>query len=194
MAHTSYNQPEALRLLALDSEEAFNEIFAAHYAKINGFAFRFLKDKELAKEVVQEVFIIIWQKRKDLIHINNFDAYLYTTTSHLAIASLKQIAKRDVAKQAFLDDLSIDDDPTYHTLLINEVERVVELLPPQQKLIFRLAKKEGLSYEAIAKKLKISPQTVNWHLKIAYAFIREKVPHYASTAVVFLFSFLGIGG
>src|SRR5690349_19565249 len=147
-------EKKVLELLAQGNEFSFTLLFDHYRGRIFSVALKFLKSRELAEEVVQEVFLKIWSRREDLTRVLDFEAYLFTVARNLIFDLIKDIAKETTTRNDFINriqqTISADQDlieEQYHALL-NEA---VRQLPPQQKQIFRLAKMEGLSHQAIAE-------------------------------------------
>lgn len=182
-----YNPDEEKRvldLLAQGNEFAFTLLFDHYRARIYGVALKFLKARELAEEVVQEVFLKVWTKRQQLTGIVNFEAYLFTIARNLIFDFIKDIARDTVGKKQLEKTLQHTVD-TERPLLEEQYEKLlheaVSQLPPQQKQIFRLAKEEGLSHQAIAEQLQISRLTVKTHMAKALHKIRQNLQHHIVT-------------
>jgi RNA polymerase sigma-70 factor (family 1) len=174
-------EKKVLELLAQGNEFAFTLLFDHYRGRIFTVAVRFLKSRELAEEVVQEVFLKIWTRREDLLTVLNFEAYLITIARNLVFDLVKDIARETITRNDFVSNvqqpIGADEgliEEQYRELL-NEA---VSQLPPQQKQIFRLAKVEGLSHQAIAEQLHLSRLTVKTHMAKALQSIRENLQHH----------------
>lgn len=177
-------EKKVLELLAQGNEFSFTLLFDHYRGRIFSVALKFLKSRELAEEVVQEVFLKIWSRREDLASVLNFEAYLFTVARNLIFDLIKDMAKETTTRNDFINriqqTISADQDlieEQYHALL-NEA---VSQLPPQQKQIFRLAKVEGLSHQAIAEQLHLSRLTVKTHMAKALQSIRQNLQHHIIT-------------
>lgn len=184
--HKLYNERKLVELLAEGSEYAFTRVFDRYRPRVLGTALRFLKSQELAEEVVQEVFLKLWLRREDLKGVLNFEGYLFTMARNQIFDCLKGLAREAAAKTQLSYGLENLDDSSnalleeqYGELLNN----VVNQLPPQQKQIFRLAKMEGLSHQAIAERLHISRLTVKTHMAKALQTIRHNLKQHLITFV-----------
>jgi RNA polymerase sigma-70 factor (family 1) len=183
-------EKKVLELLAQGNEFAFTLLFDHYRGRIFTVAVRFLKSRELAEEVVQEVFLKIWTRREDLLTVLNFEAYLITIARNLVFDLVKDIARETITRNDFVSNvqqpIGADEgliEEQYRELL-NEA---VSQLPPQQKQIFRLAKVEGLSHQAIAEQLHLSRLTVKTHMAKALQSIRENLQHHIiSICLLFL--------
>ena len=186
-ARRSFNQEAVARRLAGGDIAAFNEIYAAYSSIVYKEAYRLLRSSELAKDLVQEVFTLLWDKRASFTKVEHLRAYLITISKNLAYQYLLRLSKEVVAK----DDLSFSLNPatnsTEQAVNFNELERLLEqavdALPDRQRDVYTLASNKGLDNGAIAEHLNISPNTVKNHLMAAKKFIRKILQH----AALFIF-------
>lgn len=157
-----HNDPRAFRLL-----------FEALYPELMRFTLHYVKVRETAEEIIQDVFLKIWQIRATLLTILNFRAYLFTTTRNL---SLNYLQRKSQSVPAYFDsatelELAGADANPQQTLELMDMEQriraAVDALPPQCRLIFQLVKEQGLSYREVADLLTISPRTVDTQIGIA---------------------------
>jgi RNA polymerase sigma-70 factor (ECF subfamily) len=191
-----YNEATILKLLAQDNAMAFAQLYAQHHDRVFRYAFRFLRSRELALEVVQEVFMRLWRYRQRLSEVNNFEVYLFSIKKNVVYKKLADLAQQHVAEREFASSLSLEDGGTDHPLreeqLQEALRRVVSDLPPQRRQIFQMAKEDHLSYQEIASQLKISPFTVKEQLKLAYRQVRDKLrPFYPSSIILPIVHYLG---
>jgi RNA polymerase sigma-70 factor (ECF subfamily) len=183
-AHKPYDEKEVLELLGQGSEYAFTQLFDHYNGQILNAALRFLKSRELAEEVVQEVFLKVWVKREEMVKAVNFEGYLFTMARNQVFDGIKLLAKETTTKKEFARGVG-QVGGTDHPLIEKQYQELlleaVDLLPPQQKQIFNLAKIEGLSHQAIAEQLHISRLTVKTHMAKALQSIRQKLQRHITT-------------
>lgn len=179
-----YNPAEerrVLKLLAQGNAFAFTLLFDHYRNRVYAVALKFLKSPEFAEEIVQEVFLKVWTKRQDLINVLNFEAYLFTIARNIVFDFLKDLAKEAVKKKDLtnlLREVVGPDQPFIEEQYRQLLQDVVSRLPPQQKQVFRLARVEGLSHQAIAEELHISRLTVKAHMAKALQTIRQNLQHH----------------
>lgn len=182
--HKPYDEKEVLEQLGQGNEYAFTQLFDHYSGKILNTALRFLKSRELAEEVVQEVFLKVWMKRADVARTGNFEGYLFTMARNQVFDGIKLIAKETTTKNEFARTVQ-QIDGTDHPLIEKQYQQLlleaVDLLPPQQKQVFNLAKIEGLSHQAIAEQLHISRLTVKTHMAKALQNIRLSLQRHLTT-------------
>ena len=175
----TFDDVEVLQQLALGNELAFVQIIDRHEQKVFSVAYKFLKSREHAKEIVQEVFMRVWNKRSAFSEAKNLEALIYTTTKNLTLNLLEKLANERMAQYKFTQLRDNVSHATEYALQDHEYEallrRSLEQLPPQQLLVYQLAKVEGLSYEETAERLNITTNTVKYHIKHIHRFLRQKL-------------------
>jgi RNA polymerase sigma-70 factor (family 1) len=161
-----------LRIARFDDQQAYKELFTSLYSYLFHFAKSLVKAKEPAEEIISDVFIKIWEKRKDLEKIENLKLYLYVSTRNIAYNYLDK--QKRIATNP-LDDIraeftSVYFDPEQLLItadMLDRIQKAVEQLPPKCKMIFKLTKEDGLKYKEVAEILNISIKTVENQLAIA---------------------------
>jgi RNA polymerase sigma-70 factor, ECF subfamily len=160
-------------------EKAFDALFYRYHVKIFNLAKRFLSRKEDAEEVVQSVFIALWENRATIDESKSLTGYLLTVARHIIYNTLR----KNVYRQGYIEyimtqnhsvDFVTENEVLFHDLN-NLVTSLVDQLPPKRKEIFRLSRYDGLSYQEIARKLSISESTVNSQLTKALDYIRKNI-------------------
>jgi RNA polymerase sigma-70 factor (family 1) len=169
------------RIAHHDDQQAYRLLFTELYPYLYPFARALVKSKELAEEVVSDVFIKVWEKRKELPKIENLRLYLYVATRHIALNYLDQQKRKPTSP---LDHFQHSEFITVHLdpekLLITAdmlalVRKAIDQLPSQCKIIFKLVKEDGLKYREVAEILGISVKTVENQLAIALRKIGNTV-------------------
>ena len=175
------NIVELQRRIALyDDEPAYKQIFFTYYTSLTRFAYTFLDDIQSAEEVVSDVMMKVWEKRKDLPSILNLRVYLYISTKNTAI---NYLAKQKKVEIISLDNLNIDFPSTalnpeqlmITAEMVRRINQAVNALPPRCKLVFKLVKEDGLPYKEVADILNISIKTIDNQLAIALRKISEAI-------------------
>lgn len=164
--------------LLKSDESAFALVFNIYKSKLYSFAWRFLKNRELSEEIVQETLIILWTNRLKLDVNYPLGPYLYTIARRLTLNMLRNSATAGAAREKLWADLHQAHNDTEEAILLADLEAFTEQsllkLPPRQQLIFKLSRYEGLSHEQIAEALNISKHTVNNHLVEALKTLRKE--------------------
>jgi RNA polymerase sigma-70 factor (family 1) len=161
------------RIAHYDDQQAYKLLFTALYPYLYPFARALVKTKEPAEEIVSDVFIKVWEKRKELDKIDNLKLYLYVATRHIALNYLEKEKRKptnpiDYFQHAELISVHLDPEQLLITAdMMALLRKAVEQLPPKCKVIFKLVKEDGLKYKEVAEILGISVKTVENQLAIA---------------------------
>jgi RNA polymerase sigma-70 factor (ECF subfamily) len=170
---------ELLTKLRNGDQTAFAEIYNQYRSKIFVYACSLCKSPDISEEIVQEVFIKVWQKRDQINTELNFGAYIKKITLNHVLNHLKKVAREKALQQQLFIFIETIRNSTEENLLEKELLRTyddaIAKLPPQKKLIYNLSRNEDLSHDEIAKKLNISKNTVKNHMVEATRFIRNYV-------------------
>lgn len=160
------------RIQNQDDQQSFEKFYQLFFFRLYQFAYLYVHSKESAEEVVNDVFLSLWQKRKTLNTINNINVYLYVAVKN---ASLNWLRKNRHVFTVSIDELRVDHlhlVPNPEILLITRefqslILKAIEQLPPRCKIIFKLIKEDGLSYKEVASILDVSVKTVDAQLYLA---------------------------
>ena len=169
-------------------------LFKTYYQPLCHYAYTFLQDKEDAEEIVQSTFLLVWEKRESLAIRTSVKPYLYAMVRNACLNVLKhnKIKQRHAGEEIALADKS--SDSVMHAVSSNELEhriqRAIEVLPEQCRIVFKLSRFEELKYSEIAEQLDISIKTVENHMGKALRIMREQLKDYLPLVFVFLNGFL----
>jgi RNA polymerase sigma-70 factor (family 1) len=160
------------RIAEYEDAAAYKKLFFHFFQPLKSFSYSITKSKETAEEVVSDIYIEIWARRKQLLEIEDLKMYLYISVRNASLRRLKQTQKTSVLS---LDDLQVEfasnDPDAENNIITNElaekIERAIESLPQQCKIIFKLAKQDKLKYKEIAQLLNISVKTIDNQLSTA---------------------------
>ena len=170
-----------LSLLAQDSEYAFQVLFDQYRNHIYKVAMMYVKSPVIAEEIVQDVFLKLWFQRKYITEIRCLESWFFTLTKNLTLNCMKKIAHEWMAREKWIKQSDLSENTTDYKILNAEYQQLFQnaigYLSPQQQQVYRLAKEEGLSYDAISKHLSISPLTVKTHMARALSSIRQFLQH-----------------
>jgi RNA polymerase sigma-70 factor (ECF subfamily) len=183
-----YDESKLLPLLAKGDADAFTMVMYHHKNRVYKVAMMLLKDQALAEDIVQEVFLKVWMNREEVLYIRNLEAYIYRIGRNLTINQLKKIIAERVRVQKLepkLMHVSDADHAVRTEQFEDKLNGAIDNLTPQQKLVFRMVKIEGLSYNMIAQKLNISQMTVRTHMHEAIKSVQANVPELRFTLLLF---------
>ncbi|RKD88171.1 RNA polymerase sigma-70 factor (ECF subfamily) [Mangrovibacterium diazotrophicum] len=183
-----------LTLLKNGDMQAFDTIYNRYCKRLYYFVIRYVKSDEDAEEIVQEVFIKVWENRERINVFSSFESFLFT----IAYNSTISLIRKRVSEKKYLDHLASIQETQNAPEVVNEVqfhelnERVNQLiaeLTPRQQEIFRLSREEGLSHDEIAVRLSLSSNTVKNHLVSALKYLRSNLDNGLMICVLFLHLF-----
>jgi len=168
--------------IANDDQLAYRQLFILFYNKLSRFVMGFTKSKELTEEIVSDVFINIWRRRKNIEEIKNLKLYLYVSAKNITFNYLKKLHRENLTD---LDSVEIEPEDPFAdpgaALITREMnlklKSAINDLPPRCKLIFTLIKEDGLTYKQTATLLDISVSTVEHQLSIALKKISSSIQY-----------------
>jgi RNA polymerase sigma-70 factor (family 1) len=169
------------------NECAFKAIFDFYKERFYAASLKMTHSGNIAEEIVQEVFVSLWIKRGQVAVATNPEGYLIAMLHNSIYSHFRKLALERAMKKKIGQQEDIDASPVEDILLAKEnremLEAVISQLPPQQRIVFKLSRQQGLSREQIACQLHISPHTVKNHLQQAIRFIRA---YYKTGASAFI--------
>jgi RNA polymerase sigma-70 factor (family 1) len=162
------NETELIIGLRNSEEPMFAIVFKIYKSKLYSFAWRFLKNRELSEEIVQETLLTLWSHRLTLKTDYPLGPYLYTIARRLTLNALRNAATATAAREKLWVNLNEAHNETEESVLLADlsefIDKAIVKLTPQQQTVFKLSRYEGKSHEEIAALLNISKNTVNNHL------------------------------
>lgn len=173
------HEKEIFLRISKGDESAFTEMFFHYTARIHPFIQKMTRSQEVTEEIVQDVFVSLWKHREKLPQVNNYSAFIFTIASNRTFNYLKTKA-RDIVR---LQELSVVEkdytnvteetiDGNASRVLIN---KLVNRLTPQKKLIYQLTRDQGMTHDEIALQLNISKNTVKNHLVETLKYLRKNL-------------------
>ena len=164
----------------LTPDEKVEVLFRKYYAALCKSLYKVLRDATIAEDIVQEVFLKVWEKRESLQMDEAVHSYLYRSCYNTALNFLKQQKKNTDIDSLEMSVAGSDTAEKDITFLETEAEilKAIDALPPKTKLVFSLSRFEELSYKEIAERLDISVKSVEKHMGIALQRLRENLKDY----------------
>lgn len=165
-----------------DQQALFCKLFYAYHARLHRYAYTIVKDADAASDMVQTVFINLWNQRKDLLKEKDIGSYLYKSTYNRSLNYIRDKKTRDQrAKDAMLSaepTVSNARDKVLASQLSEKIHEVLQSLPPQCKIIFNKSRIEHKKYAEIAAELNLSIKTVEAQMGKALRIFREHLKDY----------------
>lgn len=166
------------KFIRKDDKNAFGLLFQKYSKKVYGLALHYFHNQDDAEEIVQEVFLKIWIKRKSIHSAEAFTSFLYTTAKNMIFDSFK----KEINHKAYAEYLSKSrfhqqTENTEETIFFNDLEKIytelLDELPAKRKEVFTLSRQEGCTNQQIAEKMNISVKTVEEHIYQSLKFLKQ---------------------
>lgn len=182
---------ELVTQLTQDDEAAFSELYIRYKDKLSYFCFYLLKSKEEANDIVQEIFIRIWESRSFINPELSFSAFLYTMARNRIMNYFRDIDIDTKVKEIFAARKITVEETTESQIIYTEYQEIlqaaIDLLPTQRKRIFNMSRVENMPHKEIAAELGISINTVQEHISEALKFIKLYFNKNADLTMILLF-------
>ena len=185
--YKTYSDVELLALCKAGDETGFSEIYDRYWAVLYRHAYKLLKEKPTAQDVVQEVFVTLWDKIPNLELQGSLSSYLYTTVRNkiLNMIQKEKIHERYITSFGHFIERSetVTDHRIREQMLRERIEREVAHLPTKMRHVFELSRTQHLSYKEIAQELNLSDKTVKKQVSNAIKILRLKLSGFISLAI-----------
>ncbi len=169
-AHNDHNHESG-------AEALFSSLFRRYEHRLYTLAAQLTKSDQVAKDIIQDVFLKLWEHRNNMESIGNIEAWLYRVTENKVIDFLRKAAADSRLRQRIWNRLQHNTDEAEQQVAVKEynqlIKAAIDKLPPQRKLIYQLNKEDGLNYQQIADELQLSRHTVKNQLFSAVQSVRR---------------------
>ena len=166
-----------LSLISISDEEAFRKLYVRYKTKLWYYCYGFTKSEEATDDIVQEVFIRIWEIRNFIDPELSFSAFIYTIARNRVLNYFRDINIEEQVKKTLMKNISVKDETTSNDIVYAEYRKIfahaIEKLPSQRKKIFKMSRIDNLSHKEIANQLNISVNTVQEHISESLRFIKS---------------------
>ncbi len=181
-ANNPYNEEELLPRIARGDEQAFSRLYHNTNAAIYSAVMAYVKDEHAAHELVQVIYIKVWDHRESLLRVRCLKDYLFILSRNTVFDHLERLTR----ETKYLIGQNLHRSETDNNVLTHIEERecghllhqVISRLPPRQREVYLLADEQEMSYEEIATYMQVSRLTVKRHLELARRFVRKYVHHH----------------
>ncbi len=174
-----------------DDISAFNSLYWKYHGAIYANALKLIKDPAIAEDIVQDVFVSLWEKRHAIDPRQDIAGWLFVVSQHKTIDQLKRKLRQSLAEK-ILQSISeepdvLKDDITEEQL--GAIEKAVDQLSPQKRRVFELCKVQRRTYEKAAEELHISKYTVKEYLSEAIVSIKKYIGQHSTHAGFLVYFF-----
>ena len=171
--------------ISASDQKAFNSLFRSLYPRLIHFACRYNRNKAVARDVVQDAFIALWEKRDQLEPDRSIQAYLYRIVRNKSLNYIRDHSNETVG---LLEDIPLKKtDEVKHQdekeQLVSLINKWIKKLPKRQREAFELSRFEGLDHDEIAEVMDVSSNTVNNHIVAALNKLRGRCDEYKTKQV-----------
>jgi RNA polymerase sigma-70 factor (ECF subfamily) len=188
------NERALLQELANGQEAAFRTLFHTYFDNLYGAAFAYTKVHEQAEDVVQQVFLTLWEKRQTLLSVENLENYLFIIARNLILGQFRKQLTHEkhitYLRELFGAGESLPDEILISRQQRDLLEEAVRRLPPKQQEAYRLSREKGLSHEEIARVMNISKTTVKEHISNSLKSIKAFLDGYVLQLYPFILIWL----
>lgn len=180
-----------IKQLVNGSEAAYESLFKTFYTELVMHANKYLQDIELSKEVVQDLFVTIYEKRKHLSISTSLRSYLYRAVQNRCINQINSFKTKEkyagYVKRNVAYDSNETEDNLHKTELEHALFEAIRELPPKCAMIFKMNRFEGFTNGEIAERLSLSKRTVETQITKALKLLRVKLKPFMQAAFTLLF-------
>ncbi len=178
------------------NKKALDEIYALYYSKIRRFAYSYLKDDDDVNDIIQDVFIKIWESRYKLKKHTQLEPLLYTITKN----SVLSLFRKKSTEKKYLDYLqncatannSGTEELTDFEFIKEQYQNLIPKLPPERRDIFILSREKGLTNKEIAKRKNISEKTIENQITKALSFFKEQLEKSGVCSIIYFYLFINL--
>ena len=191
----TYHEQTVLVKLQQGDSDAFLALYNHYHSALYHYILRFVKSPAIAEDVLQDVFLKIWEIKDRINPELSFKAYLYRICRNSVFKLLKKMAVDESLRIEVMQQLTQSVADADLKLLWQQYESILQTainnLSPQRQKVFRLCREEGKTYDQVANELGISRNTVKEHMVLAMKLIKEHFEQYgdASTSYLFMITF-----
>lgn len=182
------SEQEIVGAIRAGNERIFEETFRKYYQSLCNYANSILKEMDEAEEVVQNLFLSVWEKRSELEISISLKSYLYRAVHNHCLNRIKHLKVREEYQQYAVNFYDASYESVSQTVMKNELEQKIEeairKLPEQCRLIFRMSRFEELKYHEIAEQLELSPKTVENQIGKALKILRVELAEYLPLIII----------
>lgn len=166
-----------LQQVAAGDRKAFTQLYTGWLNNVYDYVYCFTRSAETTEELVQEIFIKVWEHREKLTAVRSFKSYLFriaknSVIDHIRHQQVKHKVLQSISQQT-TEAHTETEQQVYYADYYNIAREAIEQLPEKRKLIFQLSTQEGLSHDEIASRLSISKSVVKKQLYAAFDFVRQ---------------------
>ncbi|MBN2482483.1 MAG: RNA polymerase sigma-70 factor [Bacteroidales bacterium] len=179
---SAINEKSLLERIKVGDKAAFSVVFVAYYSNLVMFAITFIREKQTSEEIVQDVFVKLWDNREILEIKSSLKSFLMKSVQNKCIDCIRHQKIRNRYSENILNNPKLFENETESYMLYSELERhidiVLQRLPDKINQAYSLNRFDGMTYQEIADKLKVSVRTIEVRVSKALNFLRANLKDY----------------
>lgn len=176
------NTTDLFSAVKINNRDAYEQLFRQFYIPLVRFARDIVKDTDFAEDLVQEVFVKMWEKRQQINITTGVKPYLYMAVKNHCFNALKTESRNTFLEEGFNDDIKLSNNQTEQQTdaiyLKQHITDAIENLPPRCSLIFKMSRFEEKTYQEIADALELSVKTIENQMGKALQLMRKQLEPY----------------
>ena len=189
-----HTEKELLQRLQADDQLAFTQLYHLYSARLYGNLLKWVKSPEVAEELLQDIFILVWEKRHTIDIHTGFRPYLFRIGENKVYDFFRKL-RRDKTLYAYIRASAAAQYTHIEEALLSRenaslLQAAIETLPPQRRQVFELCKLQGKSYQEVGAQLGISASTINDHIVKATRTVRQYIYTHRDSAGILAFLFI----
>ena len=175
-------------------KKAFDGLYNYYYPRLHSFIKSFLKTEDDIDDIVQDVFVRLWENRNKIKNVETFNAWIFTVTKNAVITlfreRIKQSSFESRIRELVVQNENYLDTSVEYNEIREKVEKIINQLPEKRKLIFKLSREQGFSNREIADHLGISVKTVEDHMLHSIRYLRKNLQTFELITLLYLAIFI----
>lgn len=172
------DEQNLLKEIARGNIKAFEQLFFDYQPKLVYFLVGLTHDKEVSRDIAQDLFLTLWKDRVKLKDVRSFSSYLFQMARFTVYDYFDRLAVSEKYTNEYLLEISLSqsiEEALFAHELQHIIDRVVGEMSPQRKLVYQMSREQGLSNDEIAVRLGISKRTVENHITAALSILRKVI-------------------
>ncbi len=191
---SQYCDEDLMQEIKADNMFAFDALYGKYCKRVYKFGYSIIKSREEAENLMQDVFLNLWETRSRVKKDSSVKSYIFTITYNSAISIIRKKARESefieyLKSVQTINEESVDVVFEYNELK-SKLDEIVNTLPKRQKEVYLLHRDEAMKYNEIAERLHISVNTIENHMSRALKTVREKMGYYSLFAMLFMLLFV----
>ncbi|RIJ50523.1 RNA polymerase sigma-70 factor [Maribellus luteus] len=183
---TNLTDKELCLALKSGKIDAFDALYYKYHKRLFAFLYKMCDNWHDAEDMVQKIFVKIWERKEGIDVEKSFNSYLFTIAQNEAYDLLKKRALLAYHNDYIFTDVEDNEDNLESKKRIETIYSLINEMPERRRHIFLLNRDDGLTYRQIAEKLNISENTVDTQIRNALNYLRKELPKYFKVFTMFL--------